>query len=152
MTTHPPEMPEFIWVSPFSTESQHAHDKSKLVRFMGHNQNVSPSQNVRYRLAQTPTATDSEAQKALDELEILEKNYDYPELGKYRVSDASFKTIRAALSRMAPVPDGWKLVPIEPDFTMYNAGQQANVGPVSTRPKYIYKAMIAAAPPADREG
>lgn len=83
-------------------------------------------------LAQTPTATDgmqkyvddmrsetaakmndrlqeSEAQKALDELKRI-FYYDAPfwvsAIKEPRLSDRSMHTIRAALSRMAPVPDG----------------------------------------------
>jgi hypothetical protein len=69
--------------------------------------------------------------------------------------------IRQALESPCPVPEGWKLVPVEPTLDMqrqigptlddeYNGGKESNEIVVGTA---VYKAMLAAAPnPGDDDG
>lgn len=51
-----------------------------------------------------------------------------------------------------PVPEGWKLVPVEPDKAMVGAGIEARNKPGSgASVSVIYRAMLAAAPEAPHE-
>lgn len=57
------------------------------------------------------------------------------------------REVRAALAQRQQVPEGWKLVPVEPTIGMCIAGDQArhNVSDL-TRTPAVYRAMLSAAP------
>lgn len=61
--------------------------------------------------------------------------------------------VGAMIPKLAPavvgpvVPDGWKLVPVEPDMKMVEAGKDAELFQPSCRSALVvYRAMLAAAP------
>ena len=60
---------------------------------------------------------------------------------------------RAAQSgQRAGVAEGWKLVPLEPTFEMQEAGYCAWDSSCAHRERYVYRAMIAAAPTPAAQG
>ena len=61
--------------------------------------------------------------------------------------------LRAAQSgQRAGVAEGWKLVPLEPTFEMQEAGYCAWDSSCAHRERYVYRAMIAAAPTPAAQG
>jgi hypothetical protein len=60
--------------------------------------------------------------------------------------------INAWGARLAGVPDGWRLVPVEAPWSMLEAAHQAeNCGHGPEHFRNIYAAMLAAAPTPDKE-
>ena len=56
----------------------------------------------------------------------------------------------AALSQTAGVPEGWRLVPIEPNWDMRNEGREFLIDGLHKEPEklayFLWKTMVAAAP------
>ncbi|MGU5659800.1 hypothetical protein [Aeromonas veronii] len=81
-----------------------------------------------------------------------------PEL---RIRMMHAQTIEIDVPISVSVPEGWKLVPVEPTDAMYDAGKTAGTGEVCKTwdgngyefgsPAPIYEAMLAAAPKPDGE-
>lgn len=71
-------------------------------------------------------------------------------------TQAEVRAARAALSGSGsgwPVPDGWKLVPVEPTWQMQIAGRDAVVHEMGmVEVAVAYRAMIAASPAAPQQG
>lgn len=70
---------------------------------------------------------------------------------------AALRSAVAALSLPDPsaapvVPQGWKLVPVEPTRKMLDAGSDAGNGHDWEGPDAVYPAMLAVAPPAPQQG
>lgn len=63
---------------------------------------------------------------------------------RQRIEDARLSGMAAA------VPDGWKLVPIEPNWDMRNEGRELLIDGIEKEPErlayFLWKTMIAAAP------
>ena len=61
-----------------------------------------------------------------------------------------FHALAARLSGMAAVPEGWKLVPIEPNWDMRNEGREFLIDGLEKEPErlayFLWKTMCAAAP------
>lgn len=65
---------------------------------------------------------------------------------------AGTKLYAGPVSAQPSVPEGWKLVPVEPTEEMSDAGWghiDITAGQCQDGPKDVYRAMLAAAPPAD---
>jgi len=73
----------------------------------------------------------------------------YPASGRTK-QDEALAAVRAALSRLSAVPEGWKLVPVEPTDEMEIAAENDYEKAHSHFPnwKQAYRAMLSAAPPA----
>ena len=77
-------------------------------------------------------------------LDWIDRNF---KRGWWRYADA----VRGYITTAEIIPEGWKLVPIEPTDEMRNAGRDevsfvADVGSFDIIATQAYKAMIAAAP------
>jgi hypothetical protein len=106
---------------------------------------------------QGPTTADDAV--LIDALLDAHSNYQHAHEGSMAEHRADFKKARAAvLARMSGVPEGWKMVPVEPTEEMLNAAIDAHglkigcIAPLGLRmsPQMMfeksYAAMLAAAP------
>ena len=93
-------------------------------------------------------------QGAMEEVAIWKKRaLEAEELNRKFIAEINGPTYMGEPAQPAPsVPDGWKLVPIEPTQEMLDAGEDTFVSSLSgtptSSPIAVYRAMLAAAPEA----
>lgn len=86
----------------------------------------------------------------MTERERFEKWFDdYDENLELKDRDRELMFIAYKAATKAAVPEGWKLVPVEPTEQMYLAGVKRCIF-ASESISIIYKAMLAAAPDGDK--
>lgn len=92
----------------------------------------------------------------LNDTLAIQKSFELPEVEKWRSAEAvraqmAYRNLVENALSAAPalpvaVPDGWKLVPIEPTRQMMSQGHFALGGTDRGKFRRIYQAMLAAAP------
>lgn len=92
----------------------------------------------------------------LNDSEAMQKSFELPDVEKWRSPEAvraqmAYRNLVEKALSVAPVlpmavPDGWKLVPVEPTRQMMSQGHFALGGTDRGKFRRIYQAMLAAAP------